>query len=68
MDGKLEVEVDLDLCQSCGECARIAPEIFTLGEDDVLRWRPEAEISLEEKAREAEEACPTTAIKVEVVR
>jgi ferredoxin len=43
------VRVDMNLCQSHGECERVAPEIFHLGEDDVLRWKGEVDPSLGEK-------------------
>ena len=35
------VHVDMNLCQSHGECVYVAPDIFELGDDDVLRWREE---------------------------
>lgn len=62
---KVRVSVDMNLCQSNGECMRVAPEIFDLGEDDVLRWKGEVDPSLREKAREAADACPMQAITVE---
>ena len=59
------VHVDMNLCQSHGECVYVAPDIFELGDDDVLRWREE--ISLEERglAQEAADACPMLAIRLE---
>ncbi|HEY8466892.1 MAG TPA: ferredoxin [Solirubrobacterales bacterium] len=61
----IKVHVDMNLCQSHGECEIVAPEIFELGDDDVLRWKEEIDPSLLEKAREAAEACPMTAIRIE---
>ena len=60
-----KVHVDMNLCQSHGECAYVAPEIFELGDDDVLRWKEEVDPSLSAKAREAADACPMQAIRVE---
>ena len=60
-----KVHVDMNLCQSHGECAYVAPEIFELGDDDVLQWEPEVDASLREKAEEAADACPMQAIRVE---
>ena len=59
------VRVDMNLCQSHGECERVAPEIFQPGEDHVLRWKGEVDPSLGEKAHEAADACPMQAISVE---
>jgi ferredoxin len=60
-----KVHVDMNLCQSHGECAYVAPEIFELGDDDVLQWEPEVDPALREKAEEAADACPMQAIRVE---
>jgi ferredoxin len=60
-----KVHVDMNLCQSHGECAYVAPEIFELGDDDVLRWKEEVDPSLADKAREAADACPMQAIRVD---
>ncbi len=55
-----KVHVDMNLCQSHGECVAAAPDIFELGDDDVLRWKEEMDA-----AREAADACPMMAIRVE---
>ena len=34
----MKIHVDMNLCQSHGECAFVAPDIFQLGDDDVLVW------------------------------
>jgi ferredoxin len=60
-----KVRVDMNLCQSHGECAYVAPEIFELGDDDVLQWKEEVDPSLREKAEEAADACPMQAIRIE---
>ena len=44
-----KVHVDMNLCQSHGECTYVAPDIFELGDDDVLRWREDIDES--ERAR-----------------
>ena len=61
----MKVHVDMNLCQSHGDCAAVAPEVFELGDDDVLRWKGEVDPSLRDKALEAVEACPMQAISVE---
>jgi ferredoxin len=62
----MQVAVDLNLCQAYGVCAQIAPEIFDLDDDGYAvvpegRTVPEA---LEDKVREAAEACPAIAVLI----
>jgi ferredoxin len=61
----IKVHVDMNLCQSHGECEHVAPEVFQLGDDDMLRWEEEVDDSLREKVLEAAEACPMMAIRIE---
>jgi ferredoxin len=58
------VHVDMNLCQSHGECVYVAPDIFELGDDDVLRWREEIRDDEREVAQEAADACPMLAIRL----
>ena len=60
-----KVHVDMNLCQSHGECVYVADDIFELGDDDVLRWKEEIDPSRADAAREAADACPMLAIRVE---
>ena len=41
----MKVHVDMNLCQSHGECVFVAPAIFDLGDDDVLVWKEEVDES-----------------------
>ena len=61
----MKVLVDMNLCQSHGECAVVAPEVFELGDDDVLRWEEDVGEELHEKVEEAVERCPMMAIRIE---
>ncbi|HZA57735.1 MAG TPA: ferredoxin [Solirubrobacterales bacterium] len=61
----MKVVVDMNLCQSHGECAVVAPEVFELGDDDVLRWEEDVGEELREKVEEAVERCPMMAIRIE---
>ncbi len=61
----MKVHVDMNLCQSHGECAFVAPEVFELGDDDVLVWKEDVDPSLRPKVEEAVQACPMMAIRVE---
>jgi ferredoxin len=59
------VHVDMNLCQSHGECVYVAPDIFELGDDDVLRWREDITDDERVPAQEAADACPMLAIRLE---
>jgi ferredoxin len=61
----MKVVVDMNLCQSHGECAALVPEVFELGEDDVLRWKDDVDEELRERVEAAVEACPMMAIRIE---
>jgi ferredoxin len=61
----MKVHVDMNLCQSNGQCEAVAPEVFELGDDDVLRWKEDADESLRAKVEAAVDACPMTAIRIE---
>ncbi len=59
---RVRVEVDMDLCQSHGECAFAAPEVFELGDDDVLKWVENPDESQRENVEQAVLVCPVAAI------
>jgi len=61
----VKVHVDMNLCQSHGECESIAPDIFHLGEDDVLVWQEEVPEARRADVEAAVEACPMSAISIE---
>lgn len=58
--------VDRDLCISCGLCESVCPDVFELDDESisVVKVDPVPE-EFEDCTREAEEGCPTDAIKVE---
>jgi ferredoxin len=59
-----KVHVDMNLCQSHGECVFPAPDVFELGDDDILRYEPAPDESLRDAVEEAERGCPVQAITV----
>lgn len=63
---KLRVVVDHDMCAASGFCARIAPEVFRLRDEDdsAVVLVGEVPTELEADVREAEAACPVGAISV----
>jgi len=59
----MRVEVDQELCISCGTCIDACPEVFEWNDDDKAHTiLEEVPSDLEEQAHEAVENCPTEAI------
>ena len=61
----MKVLVDMNLCQSHGECVAVAPDVFELGDDDVLRWSEDVDESRRAEMEQAVEVCPMMAIRIE---
>ena len=61
----MKVLVDMNLCQSHGECVVVAPDVFELGDDDVLHWTEDVEEARRAEMEEAVEVCPMMAIRIE---
>ncbi|HEY6761608.1 MAG TPA: ferredoxin [Baekduia sp.] len=61
----MKVHVDMNLCQSHGECVFAAPDVFDLGDDDVLTWKDEVDESRRAEVEQAVQVCPMAAIRIE---
>lgn len=61
----MKVHVDMNLCQSHGECVVAAPDVFELGDDDVLVWKEDVAEERRAAVEAAVNACPMMAISVE---
>lgn len=62
----MRVIVDFDRCDSTGLCTAIAPEVFELDEQDVLRLHTEALDQIDDQTLEqAARACPKLAITLQ---
>jgi ferredoxin len=61
----MKVHVDMNLCQSHGECVFAAPDVFDLGDDDVLVWREEVDEARRADVEQAVQVCPMAAIRIE---
>jgi ferredoxin len=61
----MKVYVDMNLCQSHGECVFAAPDVFDLGDDDVLTWKEEVDESRRAEVEQAVQVCPMAAIRIE---
>lgn len=59
----MRVQVDQDLCISCGTCIDTCPEVFDWNDEEKAQAIvDEVPPEVEEQAREAVESCPTNAI------
>jgi ferredoxin len=61
----MKVHVDMNLCQSHGECVFAAPDVFDLGDDDVLVWKDEVDEARRAEVEQAVQVCPMAAIRIE---
>jgi len=61
----MKVHVDMNLCQSHGECVAVAPDIFELDDDDFLHWQEDVDESRRADMEAAVNACPMMAIRLE---
>jgi ferredoxin len=58
-------EVNRDVCGGYGECAKVAPEIFRLGDDDIAEIIDPSGEPADPRAIElAVTGCPTQAIRL----
>lgn len=56
--------VDESLCIGCGLCTSICPEVFTMNDDNVAVASDVVPAGSEEKAQEAADSCPVSAISI----
>jgi ferredoxin len=60
-----KIEVDWGLCESNGVCMGIIPEVFQLGDDDMLTvLQEDVTPENEEQVRDAVRQCPRQAISI----
>jgi ferredoxin len=62
---KMKVRVDEETCVGDETCVQICPEIFEMNGDVAVAKMEEVPKDLEEKCKEAAEACPVEAIAIE---
>ncbi|MEU2119859.1 ferredoxin [Streptomyces sp. NPDC016459] len=61
----MKITVDMNLCESHGQCVFAAPEVFSFDDDDYLLYDAEPDPALYAKVPQAAAACPVRAILVE---
>ena len=60
----LTVEIDRSLCIGSGSCTGLAPEIFEIDEQNLVRFRDETPDIDTERLKEACAVCPVDALRV----
>jgi ferredoxin len=64
MEPPVQITVDMDLCESHGQCVFAAPEVFSFDDDDYLVYDAAPPEALREKVETAVASCPVRAIKI----
>jgi ferredoxin len=72
---KCKITIDKETCIGCGTCVALVPELFVMGKDgkaEIIGGKTIDDLQCLEtenpKAKEAAEACPVSAIKVEEIK
>ncbi|MFI8194309.1 ferredoxin [Streptomyces sp. NPDC085946] len=58
----MQITVDMNLCESHGQCVFAAPEIFSFDDEDYLVYEAAPSDALLDKAHKAAAVCPVRAI------
>ncbi|MEU6100547.1 ferredoxin [Streptomyces flaveolus] len=58
----MRITVDMNLCESHGQCVFAAPEIFSFDDDDYLVYEAAPRDTLLDRAQKAAAVCPVRAI------
>jgi ferredoxin len=60
----VNIEVDMDLCDSHGQCVFAAPDVFSFDEDDYLGYDATPDDSRRAAVAKAVASCPVRAIRI----
>lgn len=60
----MRITVDMDVCQSHGQCVFAAPGSFSFDDDEYLRYDPAPDDALRDSIAKAAASCPVRAITV----
>jgi ferredoxin len=61
----VRVTVDLDVCETHGQCEVMAPDVFRIERDSKLVYVSDPDEALRADVEAAVEACPTQAIRID---
>jgi ferredoxin len=64
----VQVLVDLNRCQSYGQCVYAAPDVFRLAHEEVLEWHYAVDDERRGEVERAAHACPVQAIRMSSTR
>lgn len=64
----MQVLVDLNRCQSYGQCVYAAPDVFRLAHEEVLEWQYTVDDGRRAEVQRAAHACPVQAIRTSSTR
>jgi len=62
--GSLTVQIDRTTCIGTANCAKVAPELFVLDDERIIRFREPAGEVPEDRIVEACDVCPVDALSV----
>ncbi|MEU3977467.1 ferredoxin [Streptomyces bacillaris] len=60
----MQITVDMDVCESHGQCVFAAPETFSFDDDEYLQYDPAPNDALRDRIEKAAASCPVRAITV----
>lgn len=60
----MQISVDMNVCESHGQCVFATPEVFSFDDEDYLRYEPAPDDALRAEIERAATACPVRAITV----
>ncbi|TQJ92962.1 ferredoxin [Streptomyces sp. SLBN-31] len=60
----MKIEIDMDLCDSHGQCVFAAPEVFSFDENDYVVYDAAPDDTQHEAVARAIAACPVRAIRM----
>lgn len=61
----MKILVDADMCIGCGDCEYTLPEVFEMGDDNIIMVRViEVPEELQEQVQLAVETCPYEALSI----
>jgi ferredoxin len=64
MDVRVDVRVDRALCEANGRCVTVAPEMFSLDDDEILHIAPPPAGIGRARMEQAVAACPLSALSL----
>ncbi|MEV0070886.1 MULTISPECIES: ferredoxin [unclassified Amycolatopsis] len=60
----MRITVDMNVCESHGQCVFAAPEVFSFDDEDYLHYDAEPSDELRDKVTAAAASCPVRAITI----